>query len=95
LVRVPVASRYRIRAEIARGGSADVFEAEMIGEQGFVRRVAIKRMSREAAADQRLVRAFVDEARILAALNIRTSPTSSTSEPWTRFHFWSSSISME
>lgn len=63
------ADRYHIRGSIGKGSVAEVFDAEMSGDQGFVRRVAIKRLLPEAAAEEQFVRAFIDEGRILAALH--------------------------
>src|SRR5215510_6122744 len=48
---------------------AEVFEAELAGELGFARRVAIKRMLDDAAADERAARRFLDEARIASRLH--------------------------
>lgn len=48
---------------------AEVFEAELAGELGFVRKVAIKRMLGEAAADPEMARRFLDEARIASRLH--------------------------
>jgi serine/threonine protein kinase len=48
---------------------AEVFEAELTGELGFARRVAIKRMLVDAAADPRAARRFLDEARIASRLH--------------------------
>ena len=43
---------------------AEVFEAELVGEFGFARKVAIKRMLGEVATDMATSRRFLDEARI-------------------------------
>jgi serine/threonine-protein kinase len=48
---------------------AEVFEAELAGELGFVRKVAIKRMLAEAAADRVGAQRFLDEARIASRLH--------------------------
>ena len=48
---------------------AEVFEAEVVGELGFVRKVAIKRMLADAAADVGAARRFLDEARIASRLH--------------------------
>ncbi len=48
---------------------AEVFEAEVVGELGFVRKVAIKRMLGDAAADVGAARRFIDEARIASRLH--------------------------
>ncbi len=62
-------SRYRIGRVIKRGGMSEVFEALMLGAQGFERRVAIKRLLPALAEDESAVRAFIDEARILSHLH--------------------------
>jgi serine/threonine protein kinase len=48
---------------------AEVFEAELAGELGFARKVAIKRMLDDAAADEGAARRFLDEARIASRLH--------------------------
>src|SRR5262245_32249330 len=48
---------------------AEVFEAELAGELGFVRKVAIKRMLEDAAADASAAQRFLDEAVIASRLH--------------------------
>jgi len=48
---------------------AEVFEAEVVGEMGFSRKVAIKRMLGDAAADADCAKRFLDEARIASRLH--------------------------
>lgn len=60
--------RYRIGRRIGGGGMAEVFEAEAVGERGFSRRVALKRL-REELLDEGSVRSFVDEATIASRLH--------------------------
>jgi serine/threonine protein kinase len=48
---------------------AEVFEAELAGDLGFVRKVAIKRMLENAAADPVAARRFLDEASIASRLH--------------------------
>jgi serine/threonine-protein kinase len=57
---------YVVRREIGRGGMGRVFLAEQRGD-GFVRRVAVKRLDRRDASPL-AERRFRDEVRILAAL---------------------------
>ncbi|MEJ7597219.1 MAG: serine/threonine-protein kinase [Kofleriaceae bacterium] len=59
--------RYRILRRLGHGGMAEVLEAELIGELGFVRKVAIKRMTGELGGDA--TRRFLDEARIASRLH--------------------------
>jgi len=62
-------ARYRMLRRLGAGGMAEVFEAELAGELGFSRKVAIKRMSRQAAADREMATRFLDEARIASRLH--------------------------
>jgi hypothetical protein len=48
---------------------AEVFEAVLAGDQGFRRRVAIKRLLPDFATDEALSRMFLEEARIASALH--------------------------
>ena len=64
-----VASRYRIVRRLGQGGMAEVFEAELLGELGFVRKVAIKQLSPEALRDPIAARRFIDESRIASRLH--------------------------
>lgn len=61
-------SRYRITRLIQRGGMAEVFEASILGEGGFSRRVALKRLLAEHVGDEGFVRAFVAEAKLVSQL---------------------------
>ncbi|MBX7192721.1 MAG: serine/threonine protein kinase, partial [Sandaracinaceae bacterium] len=61
--------RYRLGRRLGRGGMAEVHEASLEGHDGFVRRVALKRVRRELAQDPELVRMFSDEARIASHLH--------------------------
>jgi tRNA A-37 threonylcarbamoyl transferase component Bud32 len=63
------APRYRIVRRLGQGGMAEVFEAELIGELGFVRKVAIKQLRPEALRDPVAARRFVDESRIASRLH--------------------------
>lgn len=62
-------ARYRILRRLGQGGMAEVFEAELAGDHGFVRKVAIKRMLEAAAADGVAARRFLDEAVIASRLH--------------------------
>jgi tRNA A-37 threonylcarbamoyl transferase component Bud32 len=63
------AGRYRMVRRIGEGGMAEVFEAEALGEGGFRRRVAIKRLLAANAGDEAFRRMFLDEARIASQLH--------------------------
>ncbi|HEY2747242.1 MAG TPA: serine/threonine-protein kinase [Polyangia bacterium] len=62
-----MSARYRLRRRLGRGGMAEVFEATAMGERGFERRVAVKRMLPEIGRihDD----GFLDEARIASTLH--------------------------
>jgi pSer/pThr/pTyr-binding forkhead associated (FHA) protein len=51
---------------IAEGGMGSIFEGELIGAEGFVKRVAVKTISPEYAEKSEFVASFVDEARLVA-----------------------------
>jgi serine/threonine-protein kinase len=48
---------------------AEVFEGELVGELGFSRKIAIKRMLEHVASDVMTARRFLDEARIASKLH--------------------------
>ena len=60
--------RYRIGRRIGGGGMAEVFEAEALGQHGFSRRVALKKLRTEVL-DQASIRSFIDEATIATRLH--------------------------
>ncbi len=60
--------RYRIGRRIGGGGMAEVFEADALGQHGFSRKVALKRLRTEGL-DQASVRSFIDEATIASRLH--------------------------
>ncbi len=61
---VEVKPRYEIVRPIARGGMAEVLLARRFDPDGTVRSVALKRVLPDLATDPRLVRMFLDEARL-------------------------------
>jgi len=61
-------ARYVFEGRIGEGGMAEVFLARAVGEAGFERVCAVKRLLPELAADPEVQRRFVDEARIGARL---------------------------
>jgi serine/threonine protein kinase len=63
---MPTLGRYVLERRIASGGMADVFMARMIGAYGFEKRVALKVLKPEIAADSDHVRMFVREALVAA-----------------------------
>ena len=63
--------RYETLFRIASGGMAEVYAARALGEAGFQKLVALKRMRPELAEDARFVTMFLDEGRVAANI---TSP---------------------
>ncbi|HYV48855.1 MAG TPA: protein kinase [Myxococcaceae bacterium] len=58
--------RYQLLRQIGRGGMAEVWEAHALGDRGFTRRVAVKRLTERGPEMERM---FVDEARIASRLH--------------------------
>jgi serine/threonine protein kinase len=61
--------KYRLIAEIGRGGMADVFLAVVQGPAGFNKLVVIKKARAELAQDPDFLAMFLDEARLAARLS--------------------------
>jgi serine/threonine protein kinase len=67
--RAPViVGRYAIYDRIAAGGMATVHLGRLVGEAGFSRTVAIKRLHAHFAMDPDFVAMFLDEARLAARI---------------------------
>ncbi|MBC7974475.1 MAG: serine/threonine protein kinase, partial [Myxococcales bacterium] len=62
------ASRYQLGAQIGTGGMAEVYAGTMIGAEGFVRQVAIKRVRSSLAEIPAFARMFIAEAQIASRL---------------------------
>ncbi len=60
--------RYRVYDEIASGGMATVHLGRLVGDAGFSRTVAVKRLHPHYAKDRDIVAMFTDEARIAARI---------------------------
>jgi serine/threonine-protein kinase len=60
--------RYSIHEQIASGGMASIHLGRQVGEVGFARTVAIKRMHPHYTTDDEFVGPFVDEARLCARI---------------------------
>lgn len=60
--------RYRVYDEIAAGGMASVHLGTLVGDAGFSRTVAVKRLHPHYAKDRDIVTMFTDEARIAARI---------------------------
>src|SRR5215510_14492787 len=61
--------RFELIAELASGGMATVFLANLSGVGGFRRFVAIKRLHPHLAREQEFVEMFLDEARLAAGIH--------------------------
>jgi serine/threonine-protein kinase len=63
--------RYRLVAELARGGMAVVWLAEARGAAGFTKSLVLKELAPELARDEAYRVMFLDEARVAARLSHR------------------------
>ena len=63
--------RYLLHRKIARGGMATIHIARLMGDVGFSRIVAAKRMHPELSEDSEFVQMFLDEARIASKVHHR------------------------
>src|SRR3984957_9384645 len=63
-----IVGRYALHDEIAAGGMATVHLGRLIGQAGFTRIVAIKRLHAQYAKDPDFVSMFMDEARLAARI---------------------------
>jgi serine/threonine protein kinase len=61
--------RYLLHRQIARGGMATIHIARLMGDEGFSRIVAAKRLLPEFAEDSEFVAMFMDEARIASKVH--------------------------
>ena len=61
--------RYLLQRQIARGGMATIHLARLVGDEGFSRIVAAKRLHPEFAEDHEFVAMFLDEARIASKVH--------------------------
>lgn len=61
--------RYELLFRIAAGGMAEVYAARVLGEAGFQKLVAVKRMLPTLADDPEFVTMFLDEARVAANIS--------------------------
>src|ERR1700722_18271444 len=62
--------KYRLIAEIGRGGMADVYLAVVQGRAGFNKLTVIKKTRPGLAPDPELLAMFLVEARLAARLNL-------------------------
>jgi serine/threonine protein kinase len=59
---------FRLVRKIAVGGMATVYEAEQLGPEGFAKRIALKVIHPQYAAQRQWLQLFVDEAKLSANL---------------------------
>ncbi len=59
---------YELLKKLATGGMAEIYEARREGPHGFSKRIALKRILPQLAADPEFVAMFIDEARLCAQL---------------------------
>jgi len=63
--------RYMLHRQIARGGMASIHIAHLLGDVGFTRIVAAKRLRPELAENEEFVKMFLDEARVASKVHHR------------------------
>jgi serine/threonine protein kinase/outer membrane biosynthesis protein TonB len=63
------AGRYVLGELLGRGGMAEVFAGHSIGDHGFQKPVAIKRLLPELATDQVFVARLIEEAKLLVGMS--------------------------
>ncbi|MBM4396755.1 MAG: serine/threonine protein kinase [Deltaproteobacteria bacterium] len=64
-----VLGKYEIVEAIGSGGMATVYRGKVAGPMGFEKPVAVKVLQEDVAADEEIVRMFIDEARLGARLS--------------------------
>ena len=69
MAREPPSLRYQLSGRIGGGGMAEVFEATLVGAEGFARPVAVKRIQPSLSSDATFGQMFVNEARIASLLH--------------------------
>ena len=62
------AGRYVLGELLGRGGMAEVFAGHSLGDHGFQKPVAIKRLLPELASDHVFVDRLIDEAKLLVGM---------------------------
>jgi eukaryotic-like serine/threonine-protein kinase len=77
-----VVGRYAVYGEIAAGGMATVHYGRLVGDVGFSRTVAIKRLHPQFAKDPEFVSMFLDEARLAARIQHPNVVTTLDIVPW-------------
>ena len=62
------ANEYQLLSKIASGGMAEVWKAKLIGEKGFEKIVAVKKILPHLSANEEFITMFTDEAKVAAKL---------------------------
>ena len=60
--------KYQLLDKIATGGMAELYRAKVMGDYGFEKQVAIKKILPHLSDEGNLVKAFIDEAKLAALL---------------------------
>ncbi|NVJ26237.1 protein kinase [Myxococcus sp. AM011] len=61
--------RYSLVSRLGKGGMAEAWRAQLVGEAGVTKPVLIKKVLPEYAQDERFIQMFISEARISASLS--------------------------
>jgi serine/threonine-protein kinase len=61
-------SRFRIARLIGQGGMGEVYEAKLLGAEGFQKTVALKTIREEFGRDRQFIDLFIEEAALVARL---------------------------
>ncbi len=61
-------NEYKLIRKIASGGMGEIYEAFQLGIEGFAKRVVIKTLMEDLAADNAFVQMFIGEAKLVADL---------------------------
>jgi eukaryotic-like serine/threonine-protein kinase len=63
-----IENKYEVLCKIGQGGMAEVYLARQLGAMGFRRLVVLKKVLPDLLTDDRMVRLFLDEARVAAEI---------------------------
>ena len=60
--------KYLLLRRIAQGGMAELYKAKLMGDEGFEKLIAIKKILPHLSEEKNLIKAFIDEAKLAAYL---------------------------